>query len=224
MKKPKISILMPLYNTPPSLLRNAIKSHLNQSQKNFELLILNDSPNNSALAQVVSEFDDPRIVYRKNESHLGLAGARNKLIEMARGKYLAVADHDDVSMPDRLKLQSQYLDWHPWCGVCSAQRTQVFSNDEKIASHFPTSNRGMKKDIGKISHCACMLRKSVLDRHKIIYDDAVFPHEDSKLFRDLAKITCFHAIDKVLVHWIFHGDNTSILCGVKYERKQKEKS
>ena len=96
---PKISVLMPVYNTNLTYLQEAINSVLQQSEPDFEFLILNDSPDNKELENFILSFDDQRIKYLKNEKNMGISVSRNKLIDLASGKYLATMDHDDISMP-----------------------------------------------------------------------------------------------------------------------------
>lgn len=100
---PKISVLMPVYKTPEPFLREAVESILNQTAENFEFLILDDCPEDRAAEAVIASYDDARIKYFRNERNLGITGSRNRLMEMATGDYLAVADHDDVSLPQRLE-------------------------------------------------------------------------------------------------------------------------
>ena len=64
---PKVSVLTPLYNTNPIFLREMIKSMLNQTFSDFEFIIVNDSPDNNELADIVMEFNDPRIRFEVNE-------------------------------------------------------------------------------------------------------------------------------------------------------------
>ena len=97
----KVSVLTPIYRTDESFLREAIESVLGQTFGDFELLLLDDCPEDSR-EKVVRSYDDPRIVYRRNDRNLGIAESRNRLVEMAKGEYLAVFDHDDVCRPDRL--------------------------------------------------------------------------------------------------------------------------
>jgi len=110
---PRVSVLMPVYNTKPEHLREAIDSILSQTFTDFEFLILNDCSPNADVEEVVKSYDDPRIVYTVNERNLGISGARNRLLDMARGEYLAVMDHDDISLPERFEKQVAFLDAIP---------------------------------------------------------------------------------------------------------------
>ena len=96
---PEVSVLMPVYNTRPEHLREAMESILAQTFTDFEFLILNDASSDPRVEEVVQSFSDPRIVYAVNEKNLGISGSRNRLLDMAKGEYLAVMDHDDISLP-----------------------------------------------------------------------------------------------------------------------------
>ena len=120
---PQISVIMPIYNTNPDHLRQAVVSILTQTFTDFEFLILDDCPNDSR-EEIVKSYHDPRIVYFQNERNLGITPSRNKLIEMAKGEYLAVMDHDDISLPTRFEKQVVYLDAHKNVGVVSCLAEQ----------------------------------------------------------------------------------------------------
>ena len=105
---PLVSILMPVYKTAPYL-REAMDSMLCQTFKDFELIVLDDcSPDNAE--EILDAYDDSRIVRYKGDKNVGLS---NVGIEMARGKYIARMDSDDISLPKRLQVQVEYFEKHP---------------------------------------------------------------------------------------------------------------
>lgn len=112
INNPKVSVLTPIYNTDPEYLRERIESILNQTFSDFEFLILNDSPDNNEIEKIVLECakKDKRIKYSKNDYNMGITPSRNKLLEMANGEYLAIFDHDDISLPKRLEKEVD-LEW-----------------------------------------------------------------------------------------------------------------
>ena len=118
---PRVSVLLPVYNTRPEHLREAIDSILAQTFADFELLILNDCSTNTDVEEVVKSYTDPRIVYAVNERNLGISPSRNRLLDMAQGEYLAVMDHDDISLPERFEKQVAFLDAHPDVGIVGCQ-------------------------------------------------------------------------------------------------------
>ena len=108
---PLVSILMPVYKTAPYL-REAMDSMLSQTFADFELIVLNDcSPDNAE--ELLDAYDDSRIVRYKGEKNVGLSNVLNVGIGMARGKYIARMDSDDISLPQRLQVQVDYLEKHP---------------------------------------------------------------------------------------------------------------
>ena len=87
---PLVSILTPLYKTNHRHLRAMIESVLNQDYQNFEFILLNDSPNDLSLEQVVREYKDERIRYLANNINQGIAKSRNRLIQESKGEFLAI--------------------------------------------------------------------------------------------------------------------------------------
>ena len=65
----KVSVMMPIYNSREDYLREAIESILNQTYSDFEFLIINDSPENTKLDDIVNSYNDPRIKYSKNSKN-----------------------------------------------------------------------------------------------------------------------------------------------------------
>lgn len=207
---PKVSVLMPVYKTDEAYLRVAIESILNQTFTDFEFLILDDCPDDDR-EKVVKSYDDPRIIYAKNERNLGITPSRNKLIEMAKGEYLAVFDHDDVSLPERLEKQVAYMEANPNVGVCGC-RLMRMSNHH--ISRNPSDNEAIKlalMEVCAVSHSASMIRRSVLMEHHIRYEEKFSPAEDYALFARLIPYTDFHNLDEVLFHYRDHEGNTSHL-------------
>lgn len=207
---PKVSVLMPVYKTQEEHLRAAIESILNQSFTDFEFLILDDCPTDTR-ETIVKSYNDPRIKYLINETNLGISKARNKLIDLAQGEYLAVFDHDDISLKDRLKKEVEFLDSHPDCGVVSAIGKYVGSN--KLVK-YPELNHDIKLGLMKycaILHSASMLRKSVLTENNIRYEEEFSPAEDYALWCRLIQYTNFYNIQEVLFEYRSFPGNTSHL-------------
>jgi len=208
---PKISVLMPIYNTNLGHLQEAINSILQQSEPDFEFLILNDSPDNQELENFVLSFDDKRIKYLKNEKNMGISASRNKLIDLASGKYLATMDHDDISLPERLKKEADYLDANEQIGVVGSWYQRMGVN--KIVK-FPSDNLTISMyltDDSYISHSSTMIRKSVLDENNIRYESEFTPAEDYALWCRLIGKTEFYNIPEVLFLYRRHENQTSKL-------------
>mgnify|MGYP002856218176 CR=1 FL=1 len=218
---PKISVLMPIYKTKEEFLRQTIEAILKQTYTDFEFLILDDCPEDDREA-VVKSYADKRIKYIKNEQNLGITPSRNKLIEMAKGEYLAVMDHDDVSHIERFAEEVTILDEHPEIGVVSCYIHKMVANkDIKMPETSPEIKTGlMMKCV--VNHSAAMIRKSVLDKHHIRYDAHYSPAEDYKLWCSLIDVTEFYNIPKVLLDYRDWANNTTSRQHDKMERATLE--
>lgn len=206
---PKVSVLVPLYNTQLDHLKVMIESVLAQSYTDFELLILNDSPTNDALRDVVKSYTDSRIRYVENERNLGISASRNRLIDLAQGEYLAIFDHDDICEPHRLALEVAYLDEQPDVGVVSGQTIDIGNGR---LSAFPENNADIKAGLMHgcvVAHPASMIRKSVLINNGIRYEPAFSPAEDYLLWIRLIGVTLFHNLKEPMIQYRNHEDNTS---------------
>ena len=206
----RVSVLTPIYNTNPSHLREMIESILNQTFTDFEFLILNDSPENKEIEKIVKSYKDKRIKYFKNDKNMGITPSRNKLMDMACGEYIAVFDHDDISVPSRLEQQVNFLDKNPHIGVVSGwlkffgNKTMILKNPE-----YDNDIKIFMTDDCVVAHTAAMIRKSVLDENNIRYDEYYSPSEDYKLWAQLMPLTHFYNIPNVLVLYRYIDGNTT---------------
>lgn len=208
-KHPTVSVLMPVYNTQESHLREAIESILKQTHTDFELLILNDCSTDPNVERVVLSYQDKRVKYEKNERNLGISGSRNKLVRMARGKYVAVMDHDDVSLPGRLAAQVAYLEQNPDIGVVGSFAHELLSGKTLTQ---PVEDEDIKAAMifrSSIFHPAAMLRRSMFKLAE--YEETYTPAEDYALWCRLLPHTRFHNIPEILFAYRNHKNNTSHL-------------
>jgi len=217
MNEPKVSVLVPVYRTEPAFLREAISSVLGQTFRDFELVLLDDCPGDPREG-VVREFDDPRIRYERNERNLGITPSRNRLVDMARGKYLAVFDHDDVCRADRLEKQVAYLDSHPDCGVVSSWTRELPSGR---VVRWPSEDEAIRLELMGgcvVAHTAAMVRASVMKEGGIRYEEEYSPAEDYRLWLRLAEATRFHSIPEPLLDYRLYPGNTAKVQAEKMRR------
>ena len=107
-----ISVLMPVYNHA-AYLRESIDSILQQSESDFELIIINDG-STEPVADIVQQYSDERIRFRSNSKQIGLPRTINIALRLSRGSILCRQDSDDVSHTDRLGLLKEMVDaGHP---------------------------------------------------------------------------------------------------------------
>lgn len=206
---PKISVLFPVYNTNEAYLREAMESVLSQTFSDFEFIILNDASTDPNVEKTVKSYTDDRIRYYTNEHNLGISLTRNKLLDLANGEYLAIMDHDDISLPTRFEKQVAYLDSHPNVGVVGCKVKKIPDNH---VTRNPTNSDDIKLALMRscaITHSACMIRSDVLKRNNLRYEEKFSPSEDYALFCRLIPLTDFYNIPEVLFLYRWHKTNTS---------------
>ncbi len=114
MHRPKISVLIPLYNSA-AFIRETIDSVLAQTFSDFELLLMDDGSSDDT-ADIVRTYQDPRIRYERCPHDF--SGTFNRGVDIARGKYVALLDHDDMMVPRRLQMQYDFMESRPDIVAC----------------------------------------------------------------------------------------------------------
>ena len=134
MSNPKVSVLLPCRNGSATL-SLALRSILNQSFKDFEILLLNDGSTDNSVA-VASSFKDPRIHILGDDTPRGLPWRLNEGVASARGQYIARMDADDVSFPLRLERQFDFLEANRAIDLVGC-RAVVFRNFGEVLGLLP---------------------------------------------------------------------------------------
>lgn len=122
MEKPIVSVIMGVYNQwDEKILHDAVQSILKQTFTAFEFIIWDDGshPDAAKLVQKLKDMDE-RIIIAGKEENRGLAYSLNECIRLAKGRYIARMDADDISLPERFERQVEFLETHPeygWCGT-----------------------------------------------------------------------------------------------------------
>ncbi len=204
MASPVVSILMPVYKTAPYL-REAMDSILSQTFSDFELIVLNDcSPDNSE--EILDTYEDPRIVRYKGERNVGLSNILNVGLGMARGKYIARMDSDDLSLPDRLRVQVDYLETHPEIDLVSVGM-QLFGAKEEVwvREENPEKVKIIALYHSPILHASSMWRRVRFEEYGLRFRQEMVPSEDYDLWtRALVKGLKLVNLRKVLYKYRIH--------------------
>ena len=112
---PLISVVVPAYKTPILFLKQMMDSLLAQTYPNWELCIVNASPDEEEMQRVLAEYaaKDSRIRFRNLKENMGIAGNTNAALEMAGGEFVGLLDHDDLLAPNALYEVALALEKHP---------------------------------------------------------------------------------------------------------------
>jgi len=210
MNSPMISVLMPVYNGE-KYLREAIESILNQTYNDFEFIILNDGSTDRT-EKIILSYDDSRIVYVKNEENLGIIKSLNKGLKLAKSKYIARMDADDISCPQRFKIQVKFMEANPDFTVCGTW-TEVFREKDKYVNKTPVTNEEVKATLffnSAIAHPTVFLRNKVIIEKELFYDENYIHVEDYELWCRMSSKIKFANIPEVLLEYRYHSESISL--------------
>jgi glycosyltransferase involved in cell wall biosynthesis len=204
---PTVTVLLAVFNGQ-TYLSSAVDSVLSQTFRDFELLVIDDGSTDQTLP-ILREFEkaDPRVrlITRPNK---GLTNTLNEGLGLARGKYLARMDADDLCLPTRFEKQVAYLDAHPDCvlvgsrvllidpdGMPLKEMAAEATHEQIDAAHL---NRGWP-----VVHPAVMMRLDAIQKAGN-YRDEFNTLEDLDLFLRLGEIGKLANLPEVLLHYRQH--------------------
>jgi GT2 family glycosyltransferase len=131
---PRTSVIIPTYNRS-AYLRQAVDSVFAQRRQDFEILVVDDGSTDDT-AQVVASMADPRLRYLP-QANAGRSAARNRGLAEARGEYIAFLDDDDLYLPDKLAVQTAYLDDHPEAGLAAGGALMIAADGTCLRTWQP---------------------------------------------------------------------------------------
>lgn len=201
---PKVSIIMSVYNGA-EFLSGSILSILNQSFGDFEFIIVNDASKDTSLS-ILEEFQkkDQRIKIINNEFNIGLTKSLNRALINSHGEYLARLDSGDISLPERIEMQVNFLDTHKDIGLVGSWMNIINTNGDILKEiKYPVEDKRIRKILinsNPFAHSSIMFRRSMLPKIDI-YDEVYRYAQDYKLYFDLFPYMKFANIPKVLVEY-----------------------
>lgn len=198
---PKISILMPVFNAD-KYIESSIKSVLNQTFKDFELIIVDDGSKDSTV-EVIQTFKDSRIKLFLNGENKGLPYTRNRLLSLATGDYIALFDADDLCNKKRLEIQSKFLDNNDDIMVVGSnffafgnkkiRRANVITDPEEIDLRLMFVNC--------LQNSSVMFRKSFILEHNISYNKDCIVAQDYDFWIECSRYGKITNINKCLIKY-----------------------
>ena len=171
MEEPIVSVIMTTYNWKKERISEAIKSIINQSYKNLELIIVDDCSTNNIWDYIKSlTLKHPNIKYSRNTSNLWVSKSSNKWIKESKWKYIARIDDDDIwNDKDKIKKQVEFMENNPPYGLCWAENIIII--DEKWNIINNTKHRILDNDIrehilewNQFTHSSTLFRRESLEK------------------------------------------------------------
>ena len=208
----KVSVLMSVYNGD-RYLREAIDSILNQTLENFEFIIIDDG-STDASNQIIKSYRDPRLKMVKNEENIGLTKSLNIGIGLCCGEYIARMDADDISLPEKLEKQIEFMDNNPEIGIMGTKAAEINYRGEIILNKTAhnTSDKAIKVQLmfgTCFLHPSVMIRRRMLERTGLCYDENFSTSQDYFLWWQLSSHTKFFNLSDVLLHCRKHSNRLS---------------
>lgn len=191
MDNPLVSVIIPCYNAE-RFVEQAVRSIIEQTYTNLEILCCDDCSTDGTypiLEKLAGE--DNRIVLLQNEQNLQIVATLNKMIGLAKGKYIARMDADDISLPNRIGRQVEFLEKNLDYGICGTRAWIINEKNRKInKSRIPTKNEDIQifKDYDSpFFHPTVVIRSDILKMH--LYNLEYQFCEDFELWHRILKIT-----------------------------------
>ncbi|WP_182920653.1 glycosyltransferase family 2 protein [Pedobacter planticolens] len=187
-----ITILLPTYNYA-NYIEKCIQSILEQTYKDYELLVLDDGSIDNT-TEIVERIKDKRIHYLKNPANLGIVETLNLGIKLAKGKYIARMDADDIMVGNRLQMQVDFLDQNPQFGIVGSWY-KIMDSNGRIISEMKNYTDPDYLRLGLMftnhfAHPTVMMRTKLVK--KLLYDKNFLHCEDHELwtrFSEISKVT-----------------------------------
>jgi glycosyltransferase involved in cell wall biosynthesis len=207
MVNPAISVILPIYNCE-KYIKFAVESILNQTFLDFELLIIDDASTDSTLS-IVKKYQDSRIKLIEKRTNSGYTTSLNLGLKLAKGKYIARMDGDDICFNERFEKQFSFLESNQDVIVCGS--SSIIIGSDSVVS-VPENYELIKLALLRgncMIHPSVMIRKKTIDDFSITYDSSKEPAEDYDLWVRLAMIGKFHNLQEVLIQYRIHENQVS---------------
>ncbi len=219
MNEPLISVVLPAYNASATI-GDAIRSILKQSYTNFELILIDDGSTDETVS-VIESFNDDRIRLLRNAGNQGLIATLNRGLLVAKGKYVARMDADDISTSVRFEAQldlSRRLD----CDIVGSW-IQKFGEAEGIG-RYPVNHEQIRIDLlfgNPLVHPSVFFHRRLLDKGLFYYDPQWKYVEDYELWIKLMDQCTFASVGRPLLKYRISKTSVCAVHGVEQVVKSK---
>ena len=216
-----VSVLMPVYNTKPEYLSQAIDSILSQTFSRFELLIYNDGSTNRETLDVLERYarQDARVRVIHASQNRGVVAARNRLVEEASYSLCANMDSDDMAHPNRLERQVAIFEKYPDLGACGAWFHRFPSDSTVCLPTVPGYLDFLRENC--LGNSTVMFNKDLFSRYGLRFDESLLFCEDYDLYSRAARYMKIANLPEVLVEYRERPDS---LCHANPEALQQTDS
>ncbi len=206
-KEKLVSVILSTYNSEDTL-EESINSILNQTYLDIEILIMDDGSedNTPNILERISARHQSLKIYR-NKTNIGLTRSLNILIDKSNGKYIARQDADDISHPERIKIQIDEIEKNN-LDFCSSRAFVKESNRKIPGLSFFLPKKIMMKYKNPFIHGTLVIKKNIL-KDVGNYDENFYYSQDYKLMKDLINYKCNYKVLKTPLYILNPKNNIS---------------
>lgn len=211
--QPLVSVIMPAYNAG-KYIGEAIESIIEQTYRQIELIIVEDCSTDDTLKQI-EKYKDERITVVPNCENRGVSCSTNRGMALAKGKYIALLDDDDVAALNRIEKQVAYLEQHEEIDILGGWTETIDGEGNHIGYYAqPRTNPRYIKALllfgwWGFGNGTTMIRKRFLERSGLQYEDNCHGIQDLRFFMKASKIGTISAIPDLLLYKREHDTNES---------------
>lgn len=209
---PKISLIVPMYQTNEKFFKELIDSVISQTYTNWELCLSDGSPNQNEKLKRICERDN-RIKYHFLNENKGISGNSNEAIKMATGDYIALLDHDDLLAPYALYEVVKCINQYPNAEFIYSDEDKIDQNGNRSDAYFkPEFAPDTLRCQNYICHFSIFKKElmSTLGGFRSEFDGA----QDYDIFLRMSEIVHpenIKHIPRILYHWRVHKESTAQL-------------
>ncbi len=220
MNKIKVTVVLNFYNEE-KYLSQAIESILNQTYKDFELILVDDASTDNS-NNIARSFHDPRIRVVRNSCNRGAAYSRNVGMREACGEYIAFSDGDDYSLPDRIEVETNFLDNHQEVLAVSCWSNYIDENDNEIEHRKSVvmNNQEVAASLlfgNPFSNPGSMIRRTVFEKYGIYQKEDLRVSQDYYFWIQIIGVGELSIIPQELLNYRVHNSKAS-----SFANKNKE--
>ncbi len=208
---PTVSVVIPVRNEQ-RYVAEALDSILKQTFDDFEVIVIDDASDDET-PQILANYTDPRVRIKTNPQAMGVGGALNAGLALARGTYIARMDADDIAKPQRLEKQVAFLERHPDIGLVSSNTCIIDENGTLQEEIYPGRGFAPAALRWELFWSFPIVHPTVMMRADLLKSVGGYPPnrvaEDYALWMTLRNVTNFQVLDAVHLSYRRHSNRVT---------------
>ena len=209
-----VSVIIPLYNRE-KYIRTTLNSILNQTYQNVEIIVVDDGSTDKSIEALTPILDKITLLQHPGQVNKGQSAAINLGIKNSSGKYICILDSDDLFLPDKLRVQVEFLENNHEIGLVYGNGDVVDSKGKKLWDFYSEPVVEASDPCKVLMNCYFLLPNNAMFRRKLIdkvgyFDEDLRSGQDHDMAIRIAEVTKMAYIDKKIFNYRKHSDSISM--------------